>query len=114
MNELLVVLAVTYLTYLVVASEFPPIDWTRSRLMHWARDGGSMMYLLTCWWCTGFWVSLVSVIGARLLDVRLSVPVLLVPAAALVAGLTGELVNLVFWIKTNLQKDFEDKTRGPL
>jgi hypothetical protein len=103
-NELLAMLAVAYITYVVVESQFPPIAWVRDTILDRVKDGGSVLYLLTCWWCTGFWTALLVVIGLWAFDVPMHVPVLLVPAGALVAGLTGAVFGVLEMLHANLVK----------
>lgn len=102
MNELLTVMGAVYLTYLVVESHFPPIAWVRGKLLDSADE--AMTYLLTCWWCSGFWVSLVLVLVLWAIGVEVHVPGLLVLAGALAAGLIGEIVSVLHMLHANLVK----------
>lgn len=97
-------MAAVYITYVIVESHLPPVAWVRDGILDRVADGGSVMYLLTCWWCTGFWASAVVVGLAWGLCVRLDVPILLIPASALAAGLTGQLFGVLDMLHANLVK----------
>jgi hypothetical protein len=103
-NELLAMLAVAYVTYVIVESHFPPIAWVRDAILDRVADGGSILYLLTCWWCTGFWTAVIIVGSLWALNVSLHVPVLLVLAGALVAGMTGAIFGVLEMMHANLVK----------
>lgn len=102
MNELLAALATVYVTYLIIDSGFPPIAWVRGKVLDSAGD--ALAYLLTCWWCMGFWVSLTVVCGSLILGVDFHAPVLLVFVGALASGLIGEVVNVLHMTHANLVK----------
>ena len=104
MNELITVMAAVYITYVIVESHLPPVAYARDYILDRVADGGSIMYLLTCWWCTGFWVTLLTVLGAWLVGVQLDVPVLLVPMGALISGLTGMIYGILDLTHANLVK----------
>lgn len=104
MNELITVMAAVYITYVIVESHLPPVALVRDAILDRVADGGSVMYLLTCWWCTGFWVSLLTVLGAWFVGVRLDVPVLLAPAGALVSGFMGMFYGVLDLTHANLVK----------
>lgn len=102
MNNVITVMAAVYITYVVVESHLPPV----ARVRDWILDDTypSILYLLTCWWCTGFWVSAIITLSAWLYGVALDAPVLLVPAGALIAGLTGQVYGVLDMLHANLVK----------
>lgn len=74
MTLLLMALAAHYLTYLVVDSDFPPIELVRATIISKVPDGSSISYLLTCYWCVSAYTGL-AVVGAVDLFQGLASPV---------------------------------------
>lgn len=88
---LVATLSAHYLTYLVTRSEFPPV--TRAR--DWAFDrweGSWQTYLITCGYCTAFYVSAVIIALADVVS-HVPLPVLLWLSCASAAGTLIELVD---------------------
>ena len=104
MNELLTMLAIAYVTYVIIESHFPPVAWVRDAILDRVADGGSIMYLLTCWWCASFWIGLTMVGSLRLLEVSLRVPAMLVLASSLISGFAGMIYGVLDLTHANLVK----------
>lgn len=92
---LIYALAVARLTGLIVADSIT--EPARDRLISWLDDrprtlGSWIATLITCPWCTGFWVSAAA---APLIWAFHDSPVMLVPALALaLSQFTGSTANL--------------------
>lgn len=87
-------LAVHYITYVLTRSDFPPVRWAREKIVDAAGVGTAPAYLVTCAYCTAFYVAALVIAGLDVVtDVRL--PVLLWLTAASVAGTLVELVDAV-------------------
>lgn len=85
-------LAVYFATYVVTRSSFPPVDKARGWIG--AHAPVSIGYLVTCAWCSGFWVSAL-IVGAAAFIVDVPEPVMMVLACAAIAGLVQFLVDTV-------------------
>lgn len=88
-------LAVYYVTYVVTRSAFPPMRWLRDRTLARFGEKTTPAYLVTCPWCIGFWVALVSVGVAELTLDSVPMPGFVVLAGAAVAGGLQMVFDLV-------------------
>lgn len=90
----LAALATHYITYVLTRSDFPPVRWARESVVVRFGEGTAPAYLVTCAYCTAFYVAgLTSLVLNAVTDVRL--PVLLWLACASVAGTLVEIVDAV-------------------
>ena len=102
MRELLTALSAAYLTYVVIESQLPPVEWVRERVL--THAGTTIRYLLACWWCTGMWVSAGVVLWSLVFNVELRAPVLLIFADAFVVGVFGEIYQFIHWVRTRFSQ----------
>lgn len=99
-----ILLAIYYITYLVTRSEFPLMKWARDGITDRVKEDGSIAYLVTCPFCVGFWVSVLTV-GITDLTYGVPLPVLVALAGAGTAGILQMLVDLII--------SSEQLVRGP-
>lgn len=89
-------LTITFLTYVVTMSDLPFVKALRDEIIYRFGDNSWLAYLVTCAWCSGFWISGIVTGTVYVLDVVRDVPVLIWLAAPAVSGILLELV-MVFW-----------------
>lgn len=78
-------LAAFRITRLATLDDFPPVELARTRIIEWAGKDSSLAKLVSCPWCSGWWISLaVVVLAMRYPAARKA---LLVPAVSGAVGL---------------------------
>ena len=87
-------LTVHYITYVLTRSDFPPVRWARESVVEAFGEGSAPAYLVTCAYCTAFYVAGLVTLALAVADaVRL--PVLLWLGTASFAGSLVEVIDAV-------------------
>lgn len=86
-------LAVTYVTYVVTRSSFPPVERLRIEVFKRWGEGSWQAYLATCAWCAAFYLAGLVTLATDLTVSNLPAPVLVWLASAAVAGVLLTVVD---------------------
>lgn len=57
-------LAVAMVVYIIAESAFPPIEWARTKIVE-RKPGGSLAFLVNCWWCVSVYVGMGAAVFAH-------------------------------------------------